>query len=267
MPEPDEAPRAGALPTVLATLTGTLYMVAGTLLFAIAAMIAAAIPPRGHWHHRVGRAWAKGLLAASWVRLEVESEAAAGAGGGSVFMANHESLFDIPALLASLPGETKFLAKSSLFKIPIFGWALHAGGFVPIDRKDRSTARESFAAAIAELARGASVLIFPEEERTLDGRVLPFQRGGFLLALKSGLPIVPVGIEGAFEVQHRRSFLIRPGTVRVRYGRPIEVAGQAISGLRGLTEATRARVAELARAELSTAQTPPPGAARKDSRA
>ena len=126
-------------------------------------------------------------------------------------MANHQSLFDIPALLASLPGETKFLAKSSLFRIPIFGWALSAGGFVPIDRSDRSTARESFAAAIAALARGVSVLIFPEEARSLDGRVLPFQRGGFLLALKSGLPIVPVGIEGAFEVQPRRSFLIRPG--------------------------------------------------------
>jgi len=265
VPEDPRAPRAGALPTVLATLTGTLYLVAGTLAFAVAAMVAAAIPPRGHWHHRVGRAWAKGLLAASFVRLRVTHEAAPDPDGSFVFMANHQSLFDIPALLASLPGETKFLAKSSLFRIPIFGWALHAGGFVPIDRKDRSTARESFAAAIAELTRGVSVLIFPEEERTLDGRVLPFQRGGFLLALKSGLPIVPVGIEGAFEVQHRRSFLIRPGTVRVRYGRPIEVAGQSISRLRELNEAARVRVAELARAELSTAAAPRASAARKDS--
>jgi len=263
--EEAHAPRAGALATVLATLTGTLYLVAGTLVFAVAALVAAAIPPRGHWHHRVGRAWAKGLLAASFVRLEVTHEAAPDPGGSYVFTANHQSLFDIPALLASLPGETKFLAKSSLFRIPVFGWALHAGGFVPIDRKDRSTARESFAAAVSELSRGVSVLIFPEEERTLDGRVLPFQRGGFLLALKSGLPIVPVGIEGAFEVQHRRSFLIRPGTVHVRYGRPIAVDGESVSRLRELAEATRRRVAELARAELSTASTPRSGAARKES--
>lgn len=267
MPPRTDAPRAGALPTALATLTGTLYLVAGTLFFAILALAAAAIPPRGHWHHRVGRAWAKGLLAASFVRLEVAREGELAARGSFVFTANHQSLFDIPALLASLPGETKFLAKASLFRIPIFGWALHAGGFVPIDRKDRSTARESFAAASAELARGVSVLIFPEEERTLDGRVLPFQRGGFLLALRSGLPIVPVGIEGAFEVQHRRSFLIRPGTVSVRYGRPIEMAATTISRLRELTETTRAQVAELARAELSTAETPRRGAARKESRA
>lgn len=265
MPSESIAPRAGALATVLATLTGTFYLVAGTLMFAIAALVAAAIPPRGHWHHRVGRSWAKGVLAASFVQLEVEGEAGLDPGGGYVFMANHQSLFDIPALLASLPGETKFLAKSSLFRIPIFGWALHAGGFVPIDRQDRSTARESFAAAIAELGRGVSVLIFPEEERTLDGRVLPFRRGGFLLALKSGLPIVPVGIEGAFAVQHRRSFLIRPGRVRVRYGEPIAVTGLAVSRLRELTAETRARVAGLARAELSTTDTPPVGAARKES--
>ena len=265
MPANPNAPRAGALPTALATVTGSVYLVAGTLLFAVAALVAAAIPPRGHWHHRVGRAWAKGLLAASFVRLEVEREGAVAGDVGCVFMANHQSLFDIPALLASLPGETKFLAKSSLFRIPVFGWALSAGGFVPIDRSDRSTARESFAAAIAGLERGVSVLIFPEEVRSLDARVLPFQRGGFLLALKSGLPIVPVGIEGAFAVQSRRSFLIRPGPVRVRYGRPIEVAGLAVSSLRELTSETRARVAGLARAELSTTDTPPAGAARKES--
>ncbi len=261
--------RPGPLRVLWATLAGNLYLVVGTLACAALALLVALVPPRGDRVYRVARLWARGLLAASGVRLEVASRLGANGPARRVFMANHQSLFDIPVLLLALPGQARFLAKRSLFRIPLFGWALRAGGFVPIDRANRATARESFAAALDRLAEGASLVVFPEAERTLDGRLLPFQRGGFLLALKSGWPIVPVGISGAFEVQMRRSFLVRPRPIGVRLGAPIDVAARSVRELGSLIEAVEARVGELAGVELPRKETPvgverAPGGAGKD---
>lgn len=244
--------------TLAATFTGNLYLLVGTLFFSVVSILVAPIPPRGNWTNRAARTWAKGLLWASWIRLEtrnaeiVGSPGAQGGGGGRfVIMANHQSLFDIPALLAAIPGQSRFIAKRSLFKIPVFGWAMAAGGFIPVDRKDRSTAKDSFGSALDKLARGASIVVFPEELRSLGGKVLPFRRGGFLMALKSGLPVVPVGLHGTLAVQSRRSFLIRPQTVTVSFGEPIVLAGCSIRDLPSVTEEVRARVAALAGTECA----------------
>ncbi|KAB2968070.1 MAG: 1-acyl-sn-glycerol-3-phosphate acyltransferase [Thermoanaerobaculia bacterium] len=241
----------GLVRTIAATVCGNLFLVAGTLAFATAAIVAALVPPFGSRVHGVARTWARCLLAASLLRLEVESEVELAGARGCVYVANHESLFDIPALLAALPGPTLFLAKASLFRIPVFGQALRLGGFVPVDRGHTERRRGSFRSALAHLGRGVSVLIFPEEERSLDGRLLPFRRGGLLLALRTGLPIVPVGLDGLLEVQKRTSFVIRPRTVHVRFGAPIDLAGQSVRRIHALSDALRAKVAELARAELA----------------
>jgi 1-acyl-sn-glycerol-3-phosphate acyltransferase len=248
----------------LATFTGTLYIVFGTLLLSSLAFVVAIVPPRGHWTFRVGRFWSRWLLRSSWVRLEVEGLDGLDPAGRYVFLANHQSLFDIPALFASVPGQTRFLAKRSLFRIPIFGWAIAAGGFIPVDRGDRSTARDSFEQAVRRLGAGVSIMIFPEETRSLDGRVLPLRRGGFLIALKSGLPVVPVGLEGTLAVQRRTSFLIRPGVVRVRYGRPGAAAEHSVKQLRGWMAETRQEIARLAGAGLA-ADDPPRASAGTES--
>jgi 1-acyl-sn-glycerol-3-phosphate acyltransferase len=250
--------RASPLLVLLATITGNLYLLLGTAFFSIVSILVAPIPPRGNWTNRAARMWAKGLLWSSWIRLEVRSPAAGpgwagdpGAADRYVIMANHQSLFDIPALLAAIPGQSRFIAKRSLFKIPIFGWAMAAGGFIPVDRQDRSTAKDSFGSALDKLARGASIVVFPEEVRSLGGKVLPFRRGGFLMALKSGLPVVPVGLHGTLAVQSRRSFLIRPQTVTVHFGEPIALAGRSLRELPKVTEEVRARVASLAGTECA----------------
>ena len=241
------APSEGAwLRTLLATITGNLYLIVGTLFFSVVSILVAPIPPRGNWTNRAARAWAKGLLWSSWIRLDVSDPPPAGGTERFVIMANHQSLFDIPALLAAIPGQSRFIAKRSLFKIPVFGWAMALGGFIPVDRKDRSTARDSFASALDKLSRGASIVLFPEETRSFDGRVLAFRRGGFLMALKSGLPVIPVGIHGTLAVQSRRSFLIRPHVVSVRFGQPIELAGRSVRELPSVTAEVRSRVAGLA---------------------
>jgi 1-acyl-sn-glycerol-3-phosphate acyltransferase len=244
----------------LATLTAFAYLIPATLILATLAILTSWIPPRGRGMLFFGRVWSRGLLAASRVRLVVEmdpawSEAAGGA-GGYVFMVNHQSYFDIPALLATVPAEVRFAAKRSLFRIPVFGWALAAGGFIPVDRKDLSQAREVFAAAAARLRSGASVLFFPEGTRSADGRLGAFQRGGFLVALKAGLPVVPVGIRGAREVMPRGRLSVRPGTIRLCYGAPVAVEGYGVRGRRELEAEIRRRIAELAECE-ETGEEPP----------
>ena len=232
--------------TALATLTGNLYLVFGTLFWAMVAIVVGLVRPRGRATSFVARTWSRGLLFFAWLRVETRFETPLDPAGRYIYMANHQSLFDIPVLLATLPGQTRFLAKKSLFQIPIFGWAMSIAGFIPVDRRDRSTARDMFAEATARLRTGMSLLVFPEETRSLDGTLHEFQRGGFLLAMKSGLPIVPVGVRGTFEVQSPRSFAIRPRRIEVRYGTPIPTASVEVRAKRPLVADVRARVAELA---------------------
>jgi 1-acyl-sn-glycerol-3-phosphate acyltransferase len=138
------------------------------------------------------------------------------------------------------------VAKQSLFRIPIFGWGLSAAGFVSVDRADKASARQTFAAAEQRLRSGGSILLFPEGTRSAGDTLLPFKRGGFLLALRTGLPIVPVGIRGTRAVQAPRQRSIRPGTVEVRFGAPIAVRDYGVRRKRELIAEVRRRLAELA---------------------
>ncbi|HEX2642216.1 MAG TPA: lysophospholipid acyltransferase family protein, partial [Thermoanaerobaculia bacterium] len=232
-----------------------LFLVLGSFIFGVLSILVGWIPPRGSWMFGISRVWSRCLLAASGVRVDTEYAAELVPGASYVFLCNHQSLFDIPALLATCPGQVRFLAKRTLFLIPIFGWALAAGGFIPIDRKDRSKARQSFAAAIDRLRGGVSILLFPEGTRSLTDTLLPFQRGGFLIALKTGLPIVPVGIEGSRAIQHRGNWAIRPGRVVVRYGAPLRPADYGLRRKGELIAEVRRQVATMARLQLPPDET------------
>ena len=240
--QPVPPPRPPLWLTALATLTGNFFLLVGSGVLAIVTILVSWIP-RGVWAFAVMRIWANGVLAASLIRVEVHCSPELEPGKSYVFLANHQSLFDIPVLLATSPGQLRMMAKRTLFLIPIFGWALKAGGFISVDRADRSTATQSFSLAFARLREGTSVLLFPEGTRSLDDTLLPFQRGGFLLAMKSGLPIVPVGIRGSRAVQSRGSFAIHPGTVAVTYGAPIDPAAYGVRRKRELIAEVRRRIA------------------------
>ena len=242
---------SGALGVVLATVFGNLFLVLGTLVMASLACITGLIDRSGNTTFAVGRLWSRGIVLTSGLKIRTEFTGDPDDARPVVYMANHQSLFDIPVLFVTLPGQARMLAKRSLFKIPIFGWAIRLGGFISIDREDRTKAKQSIDAAVDRLRAGTSALIFPEGTRSHDGRLAPFHRGGILLALKSGLPIVPVGIEGTLEVQPKSSFAIRPRTIVVRYGKPIEVDEYGIRDRVELTRRAREAVAELARTELA----------------
>lgn len=250
--------RIRAVGKIFATITGNLFLVLGSLLLGSLAILGSWVPPRGQWVFAMARLWSILLLRASLLRVEVRTEGGIDPGASYIFLANHQSLFDIPVLLSTVPNQVRMMAKRSLFRVPVFGWALSAGGFIPIDRGDRSTARQSFASAIAHIRGGTSILLFPEGTRSLTDTLLPFQRGGFLLALKSGLPIVPVGIRGTRAVQRKGVWTIRPGTVVVSYGAPIDCAAYGIRRKGELIHEVRRRVAELAELELPVEEKPTP---------
>ena len=237
--------------TALATFTGNLFLLLGSGILAVVTILLSWIPPRGTWSFAIMRVWSSAMLAASLVRVEARYAPELEPGKSYVFLCNHQSLFDIPVLLATCPGQVRMLAKRTLFLIPLFGWAMKAGGFISVDRADRSTARQSFSSAVARLRAGTSILLFPEGTRSLTNELLPFQRGGFLLALKIGLPIVPVGIRGTREVQHRGNWAIRPGKAVISYGAPIHAAEYGLRRKAELNREVRARIAELAGLELA----------------
>jgi len=179
----------------------------------------------GNTTHWFGRQWMRLLLALSGVKVEVEG--AENLPDGPVVMAsNHQSAFDILALHAYLPVQFRWLAKKSLFKIPVVGWVMTIAGYIAIDRERASLAYKSITKAAEKIKmERVSVVIFPEGTRGTTGELLPFKRGSFLLAIKSGVPIVPVSIHGSLNILKKGSLLIRPVNVRVVIGVPIDSTG------------------------------------------
>src|SRR5436189_1222658 len=149
---------------------------------------------------KIVRLWARSLVRAAGIDLRTENLDALEPDQRYILVANHYSYFDIPCVFAAIPQPIRFMAKISLFKIPIFGWALGRSGFIPIDRKNRRTAVKSFDLAVQRIRKGNTVVVFPEEGRSRERAMRPFQRGGFLLALRSGLPILPVAIVRTYAV-------------------------------------------------------------------
>ncbi|MNX83828.1 1-acyl-sn-glycerol-3-phosphate acyltransferase [compost metagenome] len=142
-----------------------------------------------------------------------------------LFMSNHESLMDIPLIFATAPRAPRMVAKAELFKVPIWGPALKVAGFIPVDRKNRTQAFASLKEGGAQMGQGVDVWIAPEGTRSRDGSLLPFKKGGFMLALQTNAKIVPVGIVGARNIIRPKSFkAYLDQQVTIRYGTPIDAS-------------------------------------------
>jgi 1-acyl-sn-glycerol-3-phosphate acyltransferase len=139
-----------------------------------------------------------------------------------IFMANHVSNLDPPSLLPLLPGRTSAFIKRSLMKIPALGYGMKLAEFVPVDRDGRvESAQESVAAATRVLAKGIHIAAFVEGTRSPDGRMLPFKKGPFYLAMEAGAPCIPVSIWGTESMMAKGSLLIRPGTAHITFHAPL----------------------------------------------
>jgi 1-acyl-sn-glycerol-3-phosphate acyltransferase len=194
-----------------------------TLPLAGLTMIAAAIRSTSPLIDKLARTWARGLVAAAGIDLRVENVERIDPAKRYIIVANHYSYLDIPCLFTGIPQPIRFMAKASLFKIPIFGWALARAGFIPIDRKNRRTAVKSFDLAADRIRKGNTIVIFPEEGRSRTREMKPFQRGAFLLAIKSQKTIIPIAIDSTYDVWPVGAFWkLKPGRVTLRVGTPIE---------------------------------------------
>jgi 1-acyl-sn-glycerol-3-phosphate acyltransferase len=181
--------------------------------------------PRGEYTtHRVSVLWAKILLRITSVRVTVEGRENILRGGAQVFMANHQSGFDILIVLANIDTYFAWIAKKELFAIPVFGRALARTGAIAIDRKNFVRAMRSIQDASRRIREGKSVMTFPEGTRSMDGRIHPFKKGVFHLALKAGVPIVPVTIVGSGGIMPKKSLRVHPGHVTLVIDKPIDVS-------------------------------------------
>jgi len=159
------------------------------------------------------------------VKIEVRGMERLEAGRNYIFMANHSSNLDPPVLLPTIPGRCSVLVKKEVFRVPILGTGMKMTSLVPVDRSDRESAIESVNAAIAVLRQGLHMLIFPEGTRSSDGRLLPFKKGPFHLAIDSGVFVAPVTLLGTYELWPKNAFALRPGTVAVVFHTPIDPRG------------------------------------------
>lgn len=163
--------------------------------------------------------------------------------GPCVYMANHQSNVDPPIVFAVLPPRIAMMGKKSLFSIPVLGTALRLADFVPVDRENREAARASVDEALEKLQRGISFMVYPEGTRSPDGRLLPFKHGVFLLALRAGVPIVPITIDGAAGVMPKKKWQIYPSSVRVTIHPAIQTHGRSEEERQQLAEEVRRVIA------------------------
>lgn len=164
-----------------------------------------------------------------------------------IFMSNHVSNIDPPLLVPLLPRRVTVMVKKELFKLPILGPAMRMADFIPIDRTNREAAIGSVREAANVVRKGLDLLVFPEGTRSRDGRLLPFKKGSFYLAMDTGVPIVPVTILGTEELLPKGSMLARPGKVSIVFHAPIDP--KEFSDRAELMEAVRARMASAQPAE------------------
>jgi 1-acyl-sn-glycerol-3-phosphate acyltransferase len=178
----------------------------------------------GNLPHILARFWARSILFVSGIRVTVTGISNIRPGHSCIFMVNHQSNFDIPVLLGYLPVQFRWLAKAELFKIPLFGRAMRGCGYISIDRANRKSAFLSLARAAATIRDGASVLIFPEGTRSADGKLNTFKKGGFVLTVDAGVPIIPVIIHGTWWIMPRNRLRITPRSVTLDILPPIDTS-------------------------------------------
>lgn len=177
----------------------------------------------GALFHALAKIHSRAVLAVSRVKLVVEGLDRVDFSRSYIYVANHASHFDIPAVIAGIPDQIRIVYKKELEKIPIFGWGLKYGKtYIAIDRGKKQDALQSLDEAANKIRNGASVILFAEGTRTSDGNLQPFKRGPFNLAVKANVPIVPVTINGSYDVLPRGSWRIHPGTITLVLSEPIE---------------------------------------------
>jgi 1-acyl-sn-glycerol-3-phosphate acyltransferase len=194
--------------------------VCGTL-----SLLSSFFDPKGRIQHGFARLWSRMILATAGCQLQVEGFENVDLSQPYIYASNHQSAFDIPTLYVGLPVQFRIMAKKELFLYPFMGWHMKRSGQIPIERENARSSLKSLARASETVRRGTPLFVFPEGGRTSDGTIKPFLSGAFYVAIKAGVPIVPMAIIGTYEALPMNSYAIRPHPIRLIVGKPISTDG------------------------------------------
>jgi 1-acyl-sn-glycerol-3-phosphate acyltransferase len=234
-------------------LISTPLIAVATIVLGIISLVASVFDRSGNSQHNIARLWGRILLAAAFIRFRSEGAEKLDPRASYVFAANHGSYMDIPALLAALPHQFRFFAKKGLYKIPFLGYHLKHAGHLPVDRTNaRNSLKSMSEGARIVRERGISVVLFPEGGRSAQG-LRDFKEGAAYIAIKAGVPVVPIALIGVRELLPMGSIHLRSGKVKVRVGDPIPTAGMTIKDRDELTERLRRDVAAMMGLEITPA--------------
>jgi 1-acyl-sn-glycerol-3-phosphate acyltransferase len=210
--------------------------VIATFVLGVLTLLTYPFDRKGRIGHHCARLWGRSALLANGVKVKVEGLEQIEGKGPFVFMSNHQGSYDIFALLGHLPFQFKWLVKKELFSIPFFGWTMAAAGYISIDRQGTRETVEAMNQAAQRIREGMSVVIFPEGSRSPDGSIQPFKKGGFTLAMKSKVPIIPISVAGSREIMAKDRLTASSGEIRIKIGNPIETEPYSLKDRNALME-------------------------------
>jgi 1-acyl-sn-glycerol-3-phosphate acyltransferase len=241
--------------TILLYSTAALAtIVLGTTVI-VAALLGVEDKPNGVYD-KIPRWWSKAVLFVVGIKVRVHGMENLKAGEPYIFASNHVSWFDVPSLAKTLP-RNRFVAKSELFKVPIFGRAMRAAGMIEIQRENRKAAFGAYDVAAERIRGGKSVVVFPEGTRGHAYPLRPFKKGPFVLAIAAGVPIIPIIIHGTIEVMPRNSLWVHSGTVDVHLLEPVSTIGVDYDHREALMKTVRTRMADAMRSLYGVEALPP----------
>ncbi len=204
----------------IATLLRIFVIIASGFFYSSLALLSAMFEKDGRLYFYSGKKWAQVIMRVCGIEIRVRGERL-DQSKSYIYVTNHASMFDIPTVLATFP-RVRIMFKKELSYVPIWGWSLRWGHHIMVDRAKGSEAMKSLERAANDIKSGGSVILFAEGTRTRDGKLLPFKRGAFTLAAKSGVSIVPIAINGSFKILPKHSLDIRPSPIELIVGTPIE---------------------------------------------
>ena len=213
-----------------------------TIVLGTMSLLSTLVDRKGDFAHQCARWWARAILATTGVRVRTQGLEHLERGRSYVFAANHQSIYDIPIVFASLPFQLRIVAKESLGRIPFMGWHLHRAGHLLVDRRNPGP---DIVRKMARLVReGSSLVVFPEGTRSVDGHIARFKKGPFVVALNAKLPVVPVTITGSRHVMTKGRLMVCPGEVRLTVHPPVATEGVKREDVVAFAEQVRSVVAQ-----------------------
>ena len=197
-----------------------------TIIISLSIVLVGWINPYSKAVNILGRIWSRSILWSAGVKIIVEGLENINPNTSYVVMGNHQSHFDVPAIFCIVKNLTiRFFTKKELFAIPLFGWAMKSAGMIKIDRSNRAQAIRSMSQSVKKIKeKGTSLVVFPEGTRSSNGKVHEFKKGGFVIAIKGHIPILPVSVSGTWLILKKHTLKIDPGIIKIVFDKPIETS-------------------------------------------